>query len=242
MLAKSDCEIRLLDLQGQLGRAHAVTADLMSKVAGTRTRFTMPRCAGKAAKIDRLIESEAWTEAALALVEVELPQWRLHRLVYEQDAWLCSLNKQWNLRVWLSDCAEARHQSLPLAILSALIEARQCSEPPSEPLSSRTASSVRNAGAKQVSPLKPCAATILPEPPGSLGMAISHSVEVLPCLSAEPTARPAGGQGLQKTSRLSSSVDRNSGGHRVQLRGDDGAGLVRRFHWRGGAALGRAEV
>jgi hypothetical protein len=39
--------------------------------------------------------------------------------------------------------------------------------------------------------LKPCAATILPEPPGSVGMAINHSVEVLPCLSAEPTARSA---------------------------------------------------
>jgi hypothetical protein len=80
------------------------------------------------------------------LVELEMPQWKLHRLVYEQDAWLCSLNKQWNLRVWLCDCAEARHQSLPLAILSAWIDARQCSEPPSEPLSRRSASSVPQCG------------------------------------------------------------------------------------------------
>jgi hypothetical protein len=151
MFAGLDCESRLPDLQDQLKRAHGVTPDLMSKVvAGAGTRFTMPSCAGEAARIDRLIASEAWTEAALALVELELPQWRLHRLVYEQDAWLCSLNKQWNPRVWLNDCAETRHQSLPLAILSALIEARQCSEPSSM----RAASSVPQCGAGSSFPVE----------------------------------------------------------------------------------------
>src|ERR1700693_375093 len=107
MFAGLDRESRLTDLQDQLRRAHVVTPDLMSKVvAGAGTRFTMPSCAGKAAKIGRLIESEAWTEAALALVELELPQWRLHRLVYEEDTWLCSLSQQWNLRVWPRECAE----------------------------------------------------------------------------------------------------------------------------------------
>jgi len=37
-----------------------------------------------------LIESEAWTEAALALVELELPLWKLRRLVHEEGIWLCS--------------------------------------------------------------------------------------------------------------------------------------------------------
>jgi hypothetical protein len=150
-----DRESRLPDLQDQLRRAHDVTPDLMSKVvAGAGTRFTMPSCAGKAAKIGRLIVSEAWTDAALALVELELPHWKLHRLVYEQDAWLCSLNKQWNLQVWFYDCAEARHQSLPLAILSALIEAQQCSEPPSEAMSSRAASSVPQCGGEAGFPVE----------------------------------------------------------------------------------------
>jgi hypothetical protein len=109
MFAGAELESRLPDLQDQLGRAQVVTPDLMSKVvAGACNSIAMPSCADKAAKIDRLIESEAWTEAALALVELELPQWRLHRLVYEEDAWLCSLSKQWNVRVWLADCAETR--------------------------------------------------------------------------------------------------------------------------------------
>ncbi len=96
----------------------------------------MPSRATMAAKIDRLIESEAWTEAALALVELELPQWKLRRLVYEEGVWLCSLSKEWNLPPWLDDCAEARHESLPLAILSALIEALQCGEPAPAPATS----------------------------------------------------------------------------------------------------------
>jgi hypothetical protein len=124
----------LVELQDRLGRAQAVTPDLMEKVvAGACTLRSMPGGAAKAAKIDRLVELEAWTAAALALVELELPQWRLRRLVCEEGVWLCSLSKQWNLPAWLSDSAEARHESLPLAILSALLEARQSAEPSSGP-------------------------------------------------------------------------------------------------------------
>ena len=143
MFSGPDPEGRLDELQDQLSRAQVVTRDLMSKVVACR-RVNLRSDATKAAKIDRLIELEAWTEAALLLVEVELPQWKLRRLVYEEGAWLCSLSKQWNLPAWLGDCAEARHESLPLAILSALIEAPQCGEPPFAPM----ASSVPQCGIK----------------------------------------------------------------------------------------------
>src|SRR5580693_3194246 len=130
MSAGLDRESRLPDLQDQLRSAQVVIADLLSKVvAGACTRVAMPSYAGNSARIDRLIASEAWTEAALALVELELPQWRLRRLMYEENTWVCSLSQQEDPRVWLSDCAETRHQSLPLAILGALIEAQQCCEP-----------------------------------------------------------------------------------------------------------------
>jgi hypothetical protein len=134
MFSSPDRESRLHDLPDQLGRAHVVTSDLISNViAGACTRIALPSNATKAARIGRLIEAEAWTEAVLALVELELPQWKLRRLVYEEGAWLCSLSKPWNVPIWLGDCAEARHESLPLAILGALIEAHQCGEPPPEP-------------------------------------------------------------------------------------------------------------
>src|ERR1700692_100122 len=93
-------ERRLDDLQERLRRAPGVTPDLMSKVAaGACTRIATRSWAAKAARINRLIESEAWTEAALALVELELPQWKLRRLVYEGGALLWSLRMQRDLPV-----------------------------------------------------------------------------------------------------------------------------------------------
>jgi hypothetical protein len=79
----------------------------------------------KAALIDRLIEAGAWTDATLALIEIELPAWKLRRLVHENGEWLCSLSRQPNLPLELDDSADARHEVLPLAILSALVEARK---------------------------------------------------------------------------------------------------------------------
>jgi hypothetical protein len=149
MFSRPDRNSCLHDLQDEPGRAQVVMPGLMSKVvAGARTRRTLPNCAAKAARIDRLIEAQAWTEAAFALVELELPQWKLHRLVYEEGAWLCSLSRHWNLPAWLADGAEARHECLPLAILSALIEARQSGEPLSRP----TASSVPQCRGESAAP------------------------------------------------------------------------------------------
>jgi hypothetical protein len=151
MFSGRDAGGRLVELQDRLRRAQAVTPDLMAEmVAGACTRLALPGWAARAAKIDRLIELEAWTEAALALVELELPQWRLRRLVCEEGVWLCSLSKQWNLPAWLSDSAEARHESLPLAILSAFIEARRSAEP----LPAPAVRSVPQCGTKSGSPVE----------------------------------------------------------------------------------------
>jgi hypothetical protein len=81
--------------------------------------------AEKAARIDQLIEAGAWSDAPLALVELELPAWKLRRLVYEDGQWLCSLSKQPNLPAALDDTADASHEVLPLAILTAFVEARR---------------------------------------------------------------------------------------------------------------------
>jgi hypothetical protein len=151
MFSGADSHGHLVELQHELRRSQAVTPVLMAKVvAGACTRLTMPSGATKAAKIDRLIDLEAWIEAALALVEFELPQWRLRRLVCEEGVWLCSLSKQWNLPAWLDDSAEARHESLPLAILGALIEARQCAGPVPRP----AAHSVPQCGGGSASPIE----------------------------------------------------------------------------------------
>jgi len=57
-----------------------------------------------------LIEVGAWSDAALALIELELPAWKVRRLVYEDGAWLCSLSRQPNLPMALDDTADATHE------------------------------------------------------------------------------------------------------------------------------------
>jgi hypothetical protein len=64
--------------------------------------------------IARLIELEAWTEAALAFVTFELPAWKLRRLIYDDGVWVCTLSLHPYLPLGLDDSAEATHESLPL--------------------------------------------------------------------------------------------------------------------------------
>jgi hypothetical protein len=110
----------------QIRLAPAVSADLMSEIiAAACARLPVLNRAGKASSVHRLIESTAWTDAALALVEIELPMWKLRRLVFEDGRWFCSLSAQVNLPLWLDDTADATHEILPLAILGALLEARR---------------------------------------------------------------------------------------------------------------------
>ncbi len=119
-------EDRLDRLMEQLRLAPAPTADLISNVvAAACTRLPVLNKAGKAGRLDQLIEAGAWSDAALALIELELPAWKLRRLVYEDGEWFCSLSKQPNLPVEFDDTADARHEVLPLAILSAFVEARR---------------------------------------------------------------------------------------------------------------------
>jgi hypothetical protein len=77
------------------------------------------------ARIDRLIAAGAWTDAAFALVELELPAWSLRRLICEDGEWFCSLSRQPNLPTAFDSTADARHDSLPLAILLAFLQARR---------------------------------------------------------------------------------------------------------------------
>ena len=119
----------LCELKDEMVRARAVSPQLVAKfIERACRRLAMPGYTAKTARINQLIELQAWTEAALALVELEVPQWKLRRLVCEEGIWLCSLSRQWDFPDWLADQAESSHEALPLAILGALIGARHCGE------------------------------------------------------------------------------------------------------------------
>jgi hypothetical protein len=117
---------RLSLLTDQVRLAQVVTPDLLSHVVdGACVRLPTIARTEKAVRLNRLIEAGAWTEAALALVELELPQWQLRRMVHDDGEWLCSLSRQPSLPAEFDDTVDARHEILPLALLNVLLEAQR---------------------------------------------------------------------------------------------------------------------
>lgn len=120
------------ELADRLRDADAVTAEFLSEIIGQICRrFPSQGQSGKTARIERLIRSGAWTDAALALIDLELPQWQIRRLAYDQGEWFCALSRERELPDWLDQSAEAHHADMALAILSAFVEVQRFSAPAS---------------------------------------------------------------------------------------------------------------
>lgn len=100
-----------------------VRPDPANLVGAVLDRLPAPRSAGTRQRVEGLLKVGAWTDAALALVECELPGWQLRRLVYEDGEWLCSLSRQPHMPCDLDDTADACHESATLAIWNAVLEA-----------------------------------------------------------------------------------------------------------------------
>ena len=121
-----------LELGDRLGCAPAVTAELMAQIVGEMCRrFPSTGQSDKTARIEQLIGSEAWTDAALALIDLELPLWQVRRIAYDEGEWYCALSRERELPEWLDQSIEARHADLSLAIFSAFVEAQRISAPSS---------------------------------------------------------------------------------------------------------------
>jgi hypothetical protein len=117
-------------LSNRLRDADTVTAKLMSElVAATCRRYPSVGRTAKTARIERLIGSQAWTDAALALIDLELPQWQVRRIAYDEGEWHCALSRAREIPEWLDQSIETRHVDLPLAVLSAYLDARYVSAP-----------------------------------------------------------------------------------------------------------------
>jgi hypothetical protein len=121
---KRNNPISLDVLDNALRNAPQPSLELLSKIInGACVRIPALARAESLTRVIRLAEMGGWTEATLALIQLELPRWTVRRLVYENGEWLCSLSQQPNLPTALDDCAEGSHEFLPLAILCAFIEA-----------------------------------------------------------------------------------------------------------------------
>jgi hypothetical protein len=87
----------------------------------------------RTARVMRLIDVEAWADAALALLELEQPLWRVRRIAYDEGEWHCALSRERELPDWLDAAIEGRHGDLAIALLSALVEVQAVAVEASRP-------------------------------------------------------------------------------------------------------------
>ena len=121
--------LRLYDpppLSDHLRNAQAMTRPLMLEIIEKACRrFPSLGQSERTARVMRLIDAEAWADAALALMELELPLWQVRRIAYDEGEWYCALSRQCELPDWLDQSIECRHRDLALALLIAFIEAQR---------------------------------------------------------------------------------------------------------------------
>src|SRR5437879_6282035 len=116
----------------RLRNAQEANATLMAEIIDTACRrFPSAGQSEKTARIEQLVRSGAWTDVALALIDLELPLWQVRRLAYDEGEWYCALSRQRELPDWLDRSIETRHADLSLAIFSAFGEAQRIHAPSS---------------------------------------------------------------------------------------------------------------
>lgn len=112
-----------LSLGERLRNAPAMTRPLMIEIIDHVCRhFPSPGQSKRVTRIKRLIDVEAWADAALALMDLELPLWQVRRITYDDGEWHCALSRERELPDWLDAVIEAHHADLALALLSAFVE------------------------------------------------------------------------------------------------------------------------
>lgn len=124
----TDCDAteRLDRLANELRRAPVLTPDLIFRfIADACTRASSMTRTGRAARLDRLVGAEAWIDAVLSLVELELPAWCPCRLLYDGGEWVCSLSRHPEIPFEIDDTVDGRHEAPAVAVLLSLVEAKR---------------------------------------------------------------------------------------------------------------------
>ena len=136
MAFAADYTVLFERLDEELRVAPQLDRSLFTKIiVGACRRIPVLNKSDEAARIKRLIEAGAWTDAALAIVAFELPDWQLRRLEYDGGQWFCALSCKPSLPAMLDDTADANHEMMPLAILRAFFQARRMAEAVPEAIS-----------------------------------------------------------------------------------------------------------
>ena len=101
------------------------TASMFAAIAGGSRAYPPIGSVPRHARLARATEAGAWTDAALALLELELPRWHVRRLEQDGDEWYCTLSRYPRTPREFDDAIDGQGSSLPLAILDALLEGRR---------------------------------------------------------------------------------------------------------------------
>jgi hypothetical protein len=118
----------------QLRDANAVTPDLIAEVIDVACRrYPSHGQTAKTARIEQLVDARAWTDVALALIDLELPTWQIRRIAYDGGEWHCALSRERELPDWLDQASEGRHADLSVALLCAFVEAQAANASLSQP-------------------------------------------------------------------------------------------------------------
>jgi hypothetical protein len=123
MWPKQNPEFDLDSLLARIETARRIDPDRPTAIL----RGACPRLAATpapTAEVDRLIKAEAWVELGLWLIAWELPDWSVHCLARDEARWSCSIGVNGIAVNWIEDVVEFQHDSLPLAVLGAFVQAQ----------------------------------------------------------------------------------------------------------------------
>ena len=110
-------------LGNRLRKAQGMTRPLMLEIIDKACRrYPSLGQSERTARVMQLIDAEAWTDAALALMELELSLWHVRRIAYDEGEWHCALSRERELPDWLDAAVEGCHGDLAVAMLSAFAE------------------------------------------------------------------------------------------------------------------------
>ena len=121
-------------LSDRLRNAQGMTRPLMLEIIDRACRrFPSLGQSERTARLMRLIDADAWTDAALALLELELPLWHVRRIAYDEGEWHCALSRERELPDWLDAAVEGCHGDLAIALMSAFVEVQSLAVEASRP-------------------------------------------------------------------------------------------------------------
>ena len=87
------------DFGARLSGAHAATSGAVSEIGGEiGRRFPSAGRRDKTTRIARLLEAEASTDAAPALIDRALPQWQVRRIAYDDGVRPLALSRECAIR------------------------------------------------------------------------------------------------------------------------------------------------